>query len=114
MLVVLARPLFAGGNRYKVNSAGVEIPDDLPLPKGAKVWDGTTFVLVPDDEKKRDATLAKAAKAEAPEEEEYATVTTYDPRYKGPNMPPSIQGKASFEAPVAPAPEKHPSVNKQK
>jgi len=95
MLVWLARPLFAGGNRYKVDSRGVEMPDDIELPQGAKVWDGKQFVALPEDVKKREAMVAKSAKAKLPEEEEFRTVTTYDPRYKGPNTPPSTQGKVA-------------------
>ena len=107
MRVLLQRNLFAEGNRYRVHSAGTEIPDTVePLPPGAKVWDGEEFVKAPQGAKEREALAKKGAKAVEDEEERQkkeakdriekdwanAPMRVYDPRYKSPNSPEPIQG----------------------
>jgi hypothetical protein len=56
---------FAGGVRYRYDSDGTEVPPDIPLPHGTKVWDGKTFVEMPDSDKSADSLRAKAQKAAA-------------------------------------------------
>lgn len=63
MKVLLKRQLFAGGNRFRPNVDGVEMPDDTMLPKDAKVWDGKAFVEQPGDDKKKAALATAASKA---------------------------------------------------
>lgn len=106
MRVLLKRQLFAAGTRFRPNPSGVDVPDDIRLPRDAKVWDGKSFVDQPDDDKKREALVAKATKAPPIEEEEVPMVTSYDPRYKNPNSPEPIVGKEAPEVVEAPAKKK--------
>lgn len=98
MRVLLQRNLFAEGNRYRANSNGTEIPDNVELPPGAKIWDGKDFVKAPVGQHEREALAKKSAAAVAAAEKEAAKqppavpLAMYDPRYRGPNSPESIHG----------------------
>lgn len=104
MRVLLQRTLFAEGNRYRVQSGGTEVPDTIELPPGAKIWNGTEFVDVPETKSERDALIKRsvhvADEADEQEKEEVRKridedprlLMPYDPRVKSPNSREPTQG----------------------
>lgn len=104
MRVLLARGLFLGGQRYRPDPNGVELPEDTPLPEGTRVWDGKRYVLVPQDQKKREALIRTASRvtiqdeAVNEEDEEDIRYRVYDPRFKSPEAPPMMGGRLPLSA----------------
>ena len=63
MKVRLKRTFFWAGRRYRVNSNGVEVPNDAKLPSDAQIWDGENWVdAYPEGESPRDKARRDAAK----------------------------------------------------